>query len=409
MSLRELGIRLLPVTVACFIIPFGITLNGQPACNISGGSDLICAGNSTTWYAPEGMTGYSWTGPEGFAASVREITINREGDYYLIISDGSGESSCSRHLSVNSLQMAITGQPLPQTDCYGNHVEFSVSVNGSAGTVRYQWQQKPPGGVFSDITGVNAALLPVNNIGVNGENTDGTEYRAVVSDDCQSIASDPAVLHINAITSLTPQVVNSTICSGGTLSYSVSTQGTVAGFQWAFNNGSGWNYISDGSAYSGTVTSQLTISNATPAQSGAYRVSVTFPTLNQPPSDATCIETSFTRNRNLLVRQPLLAPVISSPQQVCYGVTPDELSATPASGGTGPAYTYQWQSSTDSYSWSAIMDAISLSFAPTAAPATSYYRIIATDAGTPSCGSVESMSVPISVIPLPVTSPIFHR
>jgi hypothetical protein len=409
MSLRVLGIRLLPVTVACFIISFRITLNGQPACAISGGSDLICAGNSTTWSAPESMISYYWTGPSGFTAFVKDITIAEEGDYSLLISDANGESSCSRHLTVNSLQMTITGQPLPQTDCYGNHVEFSVAVSGSAGIVRYQWQQKASGGVFTDITGANSALLPVNNIGVNGENIDGTEYRAVISDDCQSITSNPAVLHINAITSLTPQVVNSTICSGGTISYRVGTQGTVAGFQWAFNNGSGWNYISDGGAYSGTTTSQLTISNATPVQSGSYRISVTFPTLNQPPSDPTCIETSFTRNRNLLVRPPLLPPVISSPQQICYGVIPAPLTATPATGGTGPSYTYQWQSSTDSNSWSAITGAISLAYAPPATQATTYYRLAATDSGTPSCGSVNSAPVAITVIPLPVTSSIYHR
>jgi hypothetical protein len=216
-------------------------------------------------------------------------------------------------------------------------------------------------------------------------------------------------LHINAITSLTPAVVNSTICSGGTISYRVAAQGDIAGFQWAWNNGSGWGYLSDGVSYSGTSASQLTISNATPAQSGSYRVSVTFTTLNQPPSDPTCIETSFTRNRNLLVRPPLLPPVISSGQQICYGATPLPLTATPAAGGTGPSYSYQWQRSTDSNSWLPIAGATALSFAPPAAIATTYYRIAATDSGTPSCGEVNSASVAITVIPLPVTSPIYHR
>jgi hypothetical protein len=409
MSLRELGIRLLPVAACWFITAIRITLNGQPACSIPGGSDLICAGNSTTWSAPEGMTGYAWTGPAGFTSSAREITINQEGDYTLIISDQNGESSCSRHLRVNGLLMTITSQPLPQTDCYGNHAEFSVAINDIAGSVRYQWQQKPPAGVFTNITGGNSAMLPVNNIGVNGENIDGTEYRVIITDDCHSLTSDPAVLHINAITSLTPAVVNSTICSGGTFSYRVGTQGSVDGFQWAFNNGSGWNYLSDGGAYSGTTSSQLTISNATPVQTGSYRVSVTFPTLNQPPSDPTCVETSFTRSRNLLVRPPLLPPVISSSQQICYGVVPVPLSATPSAGGTGPSYTYQWERSADNNSWSAITGATSLSYTPPATLATTYYRVTATDSGIPSCGTVSSLPVAVAVFPLPATSPIYHR
>lgn len=356
MSLREFGIRLLPFTGCWLFLAFRITLSGQPSCNISGGSELFCRSDGT--------------------------------------------QDCT---------LTITDQPLPQTDCYGNHVEFSTEINGAEGPVTYQWQQKPPGGVFSDISGATAAILPVDNIGVNGENTDGTEYRVIISDTCITLTSDVAILHINAITSLTPVVVNSTICSGGTISYRVATQGMVEGFQWAWNSGSGWNYISDGGAYSGTSTSQLTISGATPAQTGSYRVSVTFSTLNQPPGDPTCIETSFTRNRNLLVRATLLPPVISSGQHICFGGVPSSLSATPAVGGSGPSYTYQWQRSTDGNSWSPIAGATSLNYLPPSAAITTYYRIVATDSGTPSCGSVNSVPATITVDPLPVTSSIYHR
>jgi hypothetical protein len=211
-------------------------------------------------------------------------------------------------------QLTITSQPLPQTDCYGNHVEFSVAVTGSVGTVYYQWQQRPPGGNFSDISGATSALLPIDNIGVNGHNVNGTEYRVLITDEFGTISSDQALLSINSITSLTPVVVNSTICNGGSITYKVFTEGNVTsnGYQWSWNNGSGWTFLSDGGAYSGTTSSQLTISNATTAQNGSYRVSVTFPTLNQPPGDPTCIETSFTRERNLVVREPLLPPVVSN-------------------------------------------------------------------------------------------------
>ncbi len=355
MSLSELGIRLLPIVDCWLLTAVCITLNGQPACNISGGSESFCA-----------------------ASAIQECTLT------------------------------ITTQPLPQTDCYGNHVEFSVEVNGVTGNVRYQWQKKPPGGVFTDIAGAVSALLPVDNIGVNSDNIDGTEYRAVISDDCITLTSSPAVLHINAIVSITPVVVNSTICSGGSIAYMVATQGIVVSYQWASNNGSGWNSLSDGGAYSGATTPRLTISNANPAQTGSYRVSVTFMTLNQPPGYPTCIETSTTRTRNLMVRPALLPPVISSSQQICYGAIPASLSATPASGGTGPIYSYQWQTSMDGNSWSAITGATSLTFLPPATGSTTYYNIVATDSGTPSCGAVNSAPVIITIIPLPATSPIYH-
>ena len=307
--------------------------------------------------------------------------------------------------------LTIISQPLPQADCYGNHVEFSVEISGSVGTVFYQWQERPPGGNFSDIGGATGGLLSVDDIGVNGKNVNGTEYRVLITDDNGTLNSDPALLNINSITSLTPAVVNSTICNGGSITYKVFTEGNIINnrYQWSRSTGSGWTYLSDGGAYSGTTTSQLIISNATTAQNGAYRVSVTFSTLNQPPGNPTCIETSFTRERNLVIKEPLLPPVVSSSQQICNGNVPSTLTATSASGGSGPGYTYQWQSSNDGVVWTDIPCANILLYSPHALITSSYYRIAATDGGTPHCGSVYSDSVLITVNPLPTTSFIYHR
>jgi hypothetical protein len=307
--------------------------------------------------------------------------------------------------------LTITRQPLPQTDCYGNHVEFSVAVNGSVGTVHYQWQQKPPNGNFSDISGATSALFSIDNIGVNRLNVNGTEYRVLISDENATISSDPAILNINSITDLTPAIVNSTICSGGSITYKLFTEGNVInnGYQWSWNNGSGWTFLSDGGAYSGTTTSQLTISNATTAQNGSYRVSVTFSTLNQPPGNPTCIETSFTRERNLVVRESFLPPGVSDNQQICYGKIPSTLTATSASGGSGPNYNYQWQSSNDASTWTDISGANILSYSPPALLSTTYYRIIAIDLGSPHCATVYSGPLLILVSPLPNTSAIYHR
>jgi hypothetical protein len=311
----------------------------------------------------------------------------------------------------HALSMTIISQPLPQTDCYGNHVEFSVTISGAVGTVDYQWQQKPPGGNFSDITGANSALLNIDNIGVNKQNVNGTEYRVLITDDNGTIISDSALLTVNSITDLTPAVVNSTICSGGIMIYKVSAEGNLIniGYQWSWNNGTGWTALSDGGAYTGTSTAQLTISNATTAQNGSYRVSVTFATLNQPPADPTCVETSFTRERNLVVRDILSPPVAAASQQICYGSTPSPITATPASGGSGPNYTYQWQSSYDGSKYADVPGADKLSYSPPALMISTFYRINATDAGTPHCGTVSSGPVLISVNQLPATSPIYHR
>jgi hypothetical protein len=239
-------------------------------------------------------------------------------------------------------------------------------------------------------------------------NTNGTDYRVLVTDDCTTTTSEPALLSINAVTGLSGSV-NLTICSGEGTTYEVSTFGPVVGYLWSFNNGTDWLPLSDGGAFTGTTSQQLSISDATIAETGSYRVSVTFNTLNQPPDYPTCVITTHTRNRNLTVMPALLPPVISADQTICYNGVPVPLNATQASGGSGPGYSYQWQGSIDGVSWTDIGGEQALSFLPQALTASTLYRIAATDEGPMRCGTVFSYPVTIIVDPLPVTSAIYHH
>lgn len=303
-----------------------------------------------------------------------------------------------------TLTLNIITQPLPQTDCYGNKVEFSVTVSGSVGTTTYQWQQKPPNGLFTDITGARSSTLNIDKIGVNGINVDGTEYRVIVSDNNSKLTSNSAVLHINSISPLLPKVVNSTICLGGNYSYSAPVTGAVVSYQWAINKGLGWTNISDNSNYSGVDKSKLSILNATTAQSGSYRISVTFQTLNQSDGYPTCIVTS-NESRNLIVREELVAPVISKNQKICNNEIPEALTSKTPTGGSGP-YLYQWQLSSDGITWTDITGAESLSYSPAKLSSSTYYRLVIKDNGNPSCGSVISDIILISVYQTPEANPI---
>jgi hypothetical protein len=303
-----------------------------------------------------------------------------------------------------NLPISIVDQPLPQTDCYGNKVEFSIKVTDIVGTATYQWQQKPPTGSFTDIPGANSPILAIDKIGVNGKNVDGTEYRVIVSDNSTTVTSNSAVLHINSLSPLLPKAGNSAICYGDNFSYSTSATGTVISYQWSINKGSGWTNISDNSNYSGATTTQLSIINATTSQNGNYRISVTFQTLNQGEGYPTCIETSD-GTKNLLVRAQLTKPVISSGNIACYNTPPAPLSATAATGGSG-SFNYIWQNSSDGINWFNITGASSLSYSPPGLTATTYYRLYATDSGIPSCGTVYSDVIKITVYPYPGPNPI---
>jgi hypothetical protein len=385
-------------------------------CNIQVSAVLVnvsCYGTST---ASIDISSTGGTEPFTFLWSNGAITedLNNlpEGTYSVIVLDANACKATGEYVITQPAQpLSITTQPLPQTDCYGNHVEFSAGVSGAVGTVIYQWQQKPPGLDFTEIPGANGILLAIDNIGMNKQNVDGTEYRVLITDDCGTITSVPAKLKVNSITDILPAVVNSTLCYGSGISYEVFSMGdvTLNGYEWSFNNGSGWNPLTDGIIYSGTNTSTLNVGAATAEQSGSYHVTVTFTTLNQPSGITTCVETSWSRERNLAIRNPLLPPVLSSNQQICSGNIPATLTGSAASGGSGPPYNYLWQISPDGLSWTNLEGETTLSCSPAAMTSTSYFRIRTTDGGLPACGVVYSVPVLVTVKPLPATSAIYHQ
>jgi len=389
--------------------------HGQTCAITSANTDVLCFGANTGSIdiSVGGGTGpyiFSWTGPDSFASTSQNLTGLGAGSYTVTVIGAAGSCTGSATVIIGqpSQPHAITTQPFDQTDCYGNTVEFSVEASGTTGEITYQWQSRSPGGNFTGIPLETFPTLTIHAIGVNGQNIDSTEYRVLITDDCGIITSEPALLSINAVTSLSGSV-NLTICNGESTTYEVSTHGSVVGYQWSFNDGTGWSPILDDGAFSGTTSQQLTISDATITGTGSYRVSVTFNTLNQPPDYPTCVITTHTRNRNLTVMPAISPPVISADQTICYNGVPVPLTATQASGGSGPGYSYQWQTSTDGVSWTVISGAQALSFSPPALTVLTLYRIAATDEGPLMCGTVYSYPVTIIVNPLPVTSAIYHQ
>lgn len=383
--------RLVPTVITHPVLCFGGT-NGSIELTIAGGTDpYLYSSDGSTWLSSGTFSDLS------------------AGTYTVTVIDAIGCTTTATSLVTQpSHPLSISVHPLDQTDCKGNLTEFIVIPSGGVGTTQFQWQRDSGSG-FTDIPGETHSQFNLYEIGVGSDNENGNLYRVRITDDCHTIYSNSATLGVNEIIGVT-QGRNSTICSGGSITYSVTTSNPslVQGFQWLRQEGANWNPIIEGGGYSGTTTFQLSISNASASQSGSYRVSVTFATINQPPSNPSCTERSSSRERNLLVRDPVLPPAITPSQSICYNTIPAQLTAAPASGGSG-SFNYQWQSSPDgSTDWTNI-PATSLSYSPAALTSTTYYQIIATDIGNPSCGAVVSLPTVITVNPLPVTSQIYHR
>jgi hypothetical protein len=162
MSFTDQGIRFLPAYSCWLLMAFSMTLNGQPACFITGGADVLCSGNSTTWSAPDGMQAYYWTGPSGFTATTREITVALAGEYNVIITDLNGTNSCSRNLTVNTeLSPGSINTTLRQF-CTGGTAAIGGTnspygpATGGSGSFVYTWQmQEGCTGEWNDIPGTN--------------------------------------------------------------------------------------------------------------------------------------------------------------------------------------------------------------------------------------------------------------
>jgi hypothetical protein len=263
MSLRKLGIRLLLVLGGWLMIAFRITLNGQPVCFITG-ADAICSGNSTTWSAPEGMATYSWTGPAGFSATTRDITISIGGVYTVTISDLAGTNTCSRNLEVNpELSPGSINTSLRQF-CFGGTAPIGGTnppygpATGGSGSYSYTWQiQAGCTGSWNDIPETNTTsytpVAPpatacyrrkVTDIVCNTESFTGSKQFEIFDDPVsQTILPQPS---IPSVCATSPVSATFTGGSGG------FPGGTEDIYEYSVDGGVRWSEYSPGQNISTT-------------------------------------------------------------------------------------------------------------------------------------------------------------
>lgn len=188
--------------------------------------------------------------------------------------------------------LIITVQPVDQTDCKGNKVTFTVTAVGGTGTIHYQWLRKRPADAgFASFGARDSVKLPVYNIGVGTEAPDGTLYQVVVTDLNNLLTSSPATLKVNQITGISPVgVATYTKNQGEDLWLKVLTSGNLpSSYQWIKKLGPyNWVDLADNSIISGSLQEQINFSKISVADSGIYKIRVTYPTINGNQ----CTETS---------------------------------------------------------------------------------------------------------------------
>lgn len=216
----------------------------------------------------------------------------------------------------------IITEPINQIACAGSSINFSVTATGTSLT--YQWRKGIvnliDGGSISGATTATLTISPVSTADAS------LNYNVIVSG--ASTPNDTSInvsLIVNTSPIITTEPVDQSVCSGGSVSFSVIASGTGITYQWR----KGILNLVDGGNISGATTAILTINPASILDAAIdYNVVVS----------GTCLPNDTSINVLLVVSTAPSITAEPTNQTVCAG---DLVSFTVIA--TGSGLTYQWR------------------------------------------------------------------
>ena len=308
---------------------------------IAGVIPLCYNGTTTVTIRPEsGFSSYQWfvTGfPPGpgspiSGATSRNYTTNQAGYYTVQVTGANGCSAYSNGFQVT--QRSST----PANAIFGEHNEVHdsrcihhnpdplqlINVGGGIAPLTYQWQSSPDGTNWTNIGGATSSSYdPSNDMAVVGN----YYYRAIISDDCASFATDPKRITIVADPTVTVNAGNTTFCQNQSVSiasqFNFNITGGSATYSWV------WQYsTSPGGPFTNITGSNPNIPTGT---AGTFYFQVV---LSSAPCNPITSTNQSTETINSL-------PVITD--------HPDDITACPGDDVTfnvtasGSGLIYQWR------------------------------------------------------------------
>jgi len=326
-----------PLVLSASATSVNVSCNGG-----SNGSVSLSVNGGTPPYS------YLWNN----GSTNKDLTSLVAGNYSVTISDSKGcqasATAMIREPSALSISTAVS-----DVSCYGGtDGSINLTVNGGTLPYAYLWNT---GNSAEDLNGLAANTFAVTV-------TDGNGCVASTS----AAVTEPDEL--NALVSSTNISCNG--ADDGSITVS-SASGGLGNYEYRLNSGN-WQTSGD---FSGLPAASYSV-QIRDADNPACLVNLGDVSLSEP--------------------EPITAPMLTGDATICYNSAPGEVSASPAGGGNN-VFSYQWQQSTDGTSWSNAGES-GLSYSPPVLTATTYYRLEATDAGSPSCGTVYSDTIEIKVV-----------
>src|SRR5664280_2262975 len=371
-----------------------ITVYGQLTAGTIGTAQTICYSTApaalTQLTAPTGGPGgytYQWQdspdnvtftnilGATGVGFAPPVLTANKY--YRRNVTSG----TCGT-VSSGSILITVYGQftagtiGTAQTICYSTAPAALTQLTaptGATGAYTYQWQDSPDNVTFTNIVGATGVGFAPPVLTAN-------KYyrRNVTSGTCGTVSSTSVLITVYG------QLTAGTIGTAQTICYSTApaalTELTVptggpGGYTYQ------WQDSPDNVTFT-NIVGATGVGFAPPVLTANkyYRRNVTSGTCGTVSSGSILIT----------VYGQFTAGTIGTAQTICYSTAPAALTQLTAPTGATGAYTYQWQDSPDNVTFTNIVGATGVGFAPPVLTANKYYRRNVTS-GT--CGTVSSGSI----------------
>ncbi len=283
-----------------------LTVNPQPTATATSNSP-VCAGDALTLTGgANGMSSYSWTGPNSYSSSNQSpivsssATTAMSGTYTISVTDGNGcSNTASTTVTVNSLPVVYAGAD--QTISNGTSTSINDATVTPSGSYNYSWT---PAGSLTNATVLNPTTVNLSST---------TQFIFTATDQTTSCPSLPDTVVIFVTGGpLTVVGANDTICNGESVTLNAMYSGGSGTYTYS------WTSIPAG------FTSTQANPTVSPTVTTTYHIIVDdgFNTAND---DITIIVNPL----------PNVTAAYSPNDTLCFG---EQLTLT----GTGNADTYTW-------------------------------------------------------------------
>lgn len=316
------------------------------------------------WICVGTMCHQGWYPAAIDGATSNMYTVTAKGKYWCTVDCGSGPYNTDTvEFMYDTAIPTISNHPQNQTICEGTMASFSVTA--SANYLKYSWQKMVPLGSWTIISGTTSSSYSYTP----PAGDDLSHFRGAVSNGCGTAYSNEAILDIIFPPDITSNPADATICQESNASFSIYASGDVSTNSWEYStNNVNYNTVPAQAPFSGTGTSQLTLTNTGLSYNNYYfRCKVTN----------SCSVSDYSTGAMLTVQARLA--VNSAPSGNYYVCDGSNASFSVSYSGTSPI-SVQWQEYINGWSNLTGQTSSSLTFPVSLSMNNRQYRAVLTQA-----------------------------